>query len=78
MTKQLEILRQNSDFTEALIRIGFLKSTFRRNVSIYEKYLEYREQQIPATDAAVLVGDDFNISDVYVFRIIKKFSEIPI
>jgi hypothetical protein len=63
---------------EILIKMGFLKSTFRRNVCIYERYLQYREQNEPATDAIVHAADDFNISDRHVFRIVKKFSEIPV
>ena len=63
---------------DLLIKLGFLKSTFRRNVSIYEKYLLYREQGEPSTDAIVHTADDFNVSDRHVFRIVAKFSEVKI
>jgi hypothetical protein len=63
---------------EMLIKMGFLKSTFRRNVSIYERYLQYREHGEASTDAIVHAADDFGISDRHVFRIVKTFSEIPV
>lgn len=63
------------DKLQSLIRIGFLKSTFQRNVKIYECYLDYLDRGNPKTDAVVLTADDFHISDRHVFSIISKFSE---
>ena len=62
---------------DELIRLGFIKSTFKRNVAIYETYLRYREQGEPSTDAVVHTADDFRISDRHVFSIVRKFSEDP-
>lgn len=62
---------------DELIRLGFIKSSFKRNVAIYETYLRYREQGEPSTDAVVHTADDFRISDRHVFSIVRKFTEDP-
>ena len=60
-----------------LLKLGFLKSTFKRNVAIYEAYLQYRQRGEPSTDAVVHTADDFGISDRHVFTIVRRFSEDP-
>jgi len=76
MTYYTHIKKIPHETTEILIKQGFLKSTFLRNVEIYERYLLYRERGEPSTEAAVHTADDFGISDRHVFSIISKFSEI--
>ncbi|MDR2065471.1 MAG: hypothetical protein LBP85_07185 [Prevotellaceae bacterium] len=78
MTAYSEIKKLPDEFTEMLVKCGFLKSTFKRNVAIYERYLEYREHGELSTDAVVHAADDFGISDRHVFRIVQKFTEIPV
>lgn len=77
MTIYKRIKEADQHTVEELIRLGFLKSTFKRNVAIYEAYLRYRGQGEPSTDAVVHAADDFQISDRHVFSIVRKFSEDP-
>lgn len=71
-----QVVKVDERSIDRLILLGFLKSTFKCNVAIYEAYLSYREKGIPSTDARVFTADDFHISDRHVFSIIRKFSEI--
>lgn len=77
MTIYKRIKKADPHTVDELIRLGFLKSTFKRNVAIYETYLRYRQQGEPSTDAVVHAADDFCISDRHVFSIVRKFSEDP-
>lgn len=63
------------DKLQTLARVGFLKSTFQRNVKIYERFLDYLDAGQAKTDAVVLTAEDFHISDRHVFSIVAKFSE---
>ena len=75
MSLYKQIKEIGDDMLDTLERVGFLKATFRRNVKIYECYLEYIAKGSPKTDAVVSAADDFNISDRQVFSIIAKFNE---
>ncbi len=77
MTTYKRIKDADQRMLDELIRLGFLKSTFKRNVAIYETYLYYRQQGQPATDAVVHTAEDYCISDRHVFSIVRKFSEDP-
>ena len=61
---------------ESLIKIGFLKSAFERNVRIYRYFLDRLDEGANKTEAAARTGAEFKISARHVFRIISKFSEI--
>ena len=64
------------EIIETLIKSGFLKSTFKRNVSIYERYLFYRERGNSSLESVAFTAEDFKISERHVYRIINKYSEI--
>lgn len=42
-----------------------------KNYAIYSRYLYYRKQGYNKTTSALYAGDDFKVSDKWVFRIIK-------
>lgn len=76
MTLYEQVKSIESDKLESLIEAGFLKSSFTRNLRIYERYLYYMNKGKPKTDAVVMAADDFNVSDRYVFTIIAQFSKL--
>lgn len=63
------------DQVSMLVQLGYLRQTVRRNVAIYETYLDYLEKGHPKMDAATFTADDFNISDRHVFRVVRSFAE---
>jgi hypothetical protein len=77
MISKLDILL-NDEYVKKLIELGFVSSTFTRNVSICQRYLQYREQGKPSTDAVVNAADDFCLSDSSVYKILNTFSKIII
>lgn len=52
---------------------GFMRSSVPYEEKIFETYQKYISQGKPTTDAVVQTGEDHNLSDRQVFRIIKKF-----
>lgn len=69
------IKRLGNEQIDHLVKLGFMKQTFKRNVAIYEQYLEYLEAGEGKTDAVAFTAEDFSITDRHVFRVIKSFAE---
>ena len=53
------------------IELKIIPAFVIKNYAIYSRYLYYRKQNYNKTTAALFAGDDFKVSDKWVFRIIK-------
>ena len=72
---KFEYITKNFENIKRDIEVGITPAFVMKNYAIYSRYMYYRKQNLNKTTSALYAGDDFQISDRWVFRIIKQMEK---
>jgi hypothetical protein len=71
---RFQYINSNIDRIKIEVRMGIISSCVIKIFAIYAKYDIYRQQGYPVTQAVFFASEDFQVSEVWVYKVIKNME----